>query len=170
MNKNLVIYFSRAGENIYDGAIKVIEKGNTEVIAEYIKEFTGADLFKVERLEDYADDYNTCMRESKEEHSSNARPELKKYLDSIEAYDTIYIGSPIYWGTMPNPMFTQLERLNWQGKNVRVFTTHEGNGLGKVLEDVKRVCYGANVLDNAIAIFGHEVNDAKEQIGQWINN
>ena len=170
MNRSLVIYFSRIGENIYDGSIKVIEKGNTEVIAEYIKEFTGADLFKVERKDDYASDYNTCMRESKEEFNSNARPELKNYLDSIDEYDTIYIGSPIYWGTMPNPMFTQLERLNWHGKNVRVFTTHEGNGLGKVLEDVKRVCYGANVNDNAIAILGHEVNDAKNQINTWINS
>ena len=168
MNKSLVIYFSRAGENIFNGEMRVLAKGNTEVIAEYIKEIIGADLFKVERLVDYANDYNTCMKESKEEHNSNARPELKNYLDSIEQYDTIYIGSPIYWGTMPNPLLTQLERLNWQGKTVRVFTTHEGNGLGKVVDDVRRACYGANVLDDSIAIMGHDVYNAKGQICKWL--
>lgn len=168
MNKSLVIYFSRADENIYNGEMRVLAKGNTEVIAEYIKDIIGADLFKVERKEDYAKDYNTCMKESKEEHNMNARPELKNYIDSIDQYDTIYIGSPIYWGTMPNPLLTQLERLNWQGKNVRVFTTHEGNGLGKVVEDVKRACYGANVLDDSIAILGHDVYNAKGQIYKWL--
>ena len=168
MNKSLVIYFSRAGENLFNGEMRMLSKGNTEVIAEYIKELDGADLFKVERKEDYANDYNTCMKESKEEHSNNARPELKNYLDSIDQYDTIYIGSPIYWGTMPNPLLTQLERLNWQGKTVRVFTTHEGNGLGKVVEDVRRACYGANVLDDALAILGHEVYNAKGLVCKWL--
>lgn len=43
--KSLIIYFSRAGENYSVGNIA---KGNTEVIAEYIKDLTNADMFKVE--------------------------------------------------------------------------------------------------------------------------
>ena len=165
--KSLVIYFSRADENY---SVGIIEKGNTEVIAEYIRDLIGADLFKVERKEPYAKDYDTCLLQSKEEKNTNARPELVRYLGSIDGYNTIYIGSPIYWGTMPNPMFTQLERLNWQGKTVRVFTTHEGNGLGQIPNDVKKVCVGANVLDNSIAIYGHEVANAetKEKIKEWL--
>lgn len=168
MNKNLVLYFSRADENIFDGDIKSIEKGNTEIIAEYIRDIIGADTFKVERKEPYSKDYNTCLLESKEEYNTNARPELAKYLDSLEQYDTIYIGSPIYWGTIPNPLLTQLERLNWQGKKIRVFITHEGNGLGRAYEDITNTCYGANFIGEAIAIFGHEVNDYKEKIEEWI--
>ena len=164
--KSLVIYFSRADENFSVGHIT---KGNTEVIAEYIKDFTGADLFKVERKIPYAKDYDTCLKETKVEKEQNARPELVKELGSIDGYDTIYIGSPIYWGTMPQPMFTQLEKLNFEGKNIRVFTTHEGNGLGNVLNDVKNICYNANVSDNAIAIFGHDVNNAREQVRVWID-
>ena len=139
-SKLLIIYFSRADENVTVG---YITKGNTEVIAEYIKEFTDADLFKVERKIPYARDYDTCLKESKEEKEMNARPELKTELTNIDGYDTIYIGAPIYWGTMPQPMFTQLEKLNWEGKNVKVFTTHEGNGIGNVLNDVKKICYNA---------------------------
>ena len=165
--KSLVIYFSRADENV---SVGYISKGNTEVIAEYIKEFTGADLFKVERKVPYARDYDTCLKESKEEKEQNQRPELARELNSLEGYDTIYIGAPIYWGTMPQPMFTQLEKLNFEGKNIKVFTTHEGNGIGSVLEDVKRICYNANVSDNALAIFGHEVANKKEEVGNWVNS
>ena len=165
--KSLVIYFSRADENF---SVGYITKGNTEVIAEYIKEFTDADLFKVERKIPYARDYDTCLKETKEEKEQNARPELINTLNSIEEYDTIYIGSPIYWGTMPQPMFTQLEKLNFEGKNIKVFTTHEGNGIGNVLNDVKSICYNANVSDNTLSIFGHEVKEKREEVRNWINN
>ena len=167
--KSLIVYFSRADENF---SVGYITKGNTEVIADYIKEFTGADTFKVERKTPYARDYDTCLKESKEEKEMDARPELLHELSNIDQYDTIYIGAPIYWGTMPQPMFTQLEKLNWHGKNIKVFTTHEGNELGKVLDDVKRICLGANISDNALAIFGHEaVNpESKEKVRVWLSN
>ena len=165
--KSIVIYFSRADENYSVGYIK---KGNTEVIAEYISELTNADMFKVERKIPYAKDYNTAIEEAKLEQQNDERPELVNMLDSIDEYETIYIGVPIYWGTMPQPMFTQLEKLNWTGKIVRVFTTHEGSGLGDVLADVKKVCVGANILDNSLAIYGHEVNSSKDKVENWLNN
>ena len=71
---------------------------------------------------------------------------------------------------MPQPMFTQLEKLNFEGKNIKVFTTHEGNGIGNVLNDVKSICYNANVSDNTLSIFGHEVKEKREEVRNWINN
>lgn len=162
--KSLVIYFSRADENY---AVGYIEKGNTEVIAEYIQELTGADLFKVEPEKPYSKKYKTCCDEAIKEKRENARPELKKYLEDISDYDVIYIGSPIYWGTMPMSMFTQLEKLNFTGKIIKVFTTHEGSGLGTVVADVKRICKGANVLDS-LSIQGSLVHESKGKVENWI--
>ncbi len=163
--KSLVIYFSRADENY---AVGYIDKGNTEVIAEYIKDFTGADLFKVEGVKGYSADYNTCIEEAKQKQIVNERPELKSYIDDISEYEVIYIGAPVYWGTMPQEMFTQLERLDFTGKIVRVFTTHEGSGLANIPSDVKKICKGANVLDDGLAIRGALVNEAKDIVENWI--
>ena len=163
--KSIVIYFSRADENY---SVGYQEKGNTEVIAEYIKDFIGADLFKVERKNPYPKDYQTCIKEAKEEQLNNERPELIRELDSIDNYDVIYVGSPIYWGTMPQPMFTQLEKLNWDGKIVKPFTTHEGSGLANVVSDLKRICIGSDVKEG-LAIYGHDVLNAKEEVEKWIN-
>lgn len=63
--KSLIIYFSRADENYFGGEIKYIDKGNTEVIAEYIKELVVADIFKVEPVNPYPTNYTECIEEAK---------------------------------------------------------------------------------------------------------
>ena len=163
--KSLVIYFSRADENY---AVGYINKGNTEVVAEFIEEITGADMFKVEGVQGYSADYNTCIEEAKQRQQNDERPELKSYLDDISKYEVIYIGAPVYWGVMPQEMVTQLEKLDFNGKTVRIFTTHEGSGLGSIPSQVKRLCIGANVLDDSIAIRGADCKNARNKVENWV--
>ncbi len=162
--KSIVIYFSRADENY---AVGYIDKGNTEVIAEYIKDLTGAELFKVERKKPYAKDYNSCIKEAQIEQERNERPELVKVLPSIDGYEVVYVGSPIYWGGLPQPMLTQLEKLNFKGKIVRPFTTHEGSGLGNIPNQLKSICKDAEVL-GGLAIRGSSVHSAKNKVAEWV--
>ena len=125
-------------------------------------------MFKVERKEPYAKEYMTCINEAQDEQNLDARPKLVKELDNIDEYDVIYTGSPVWWGVLPQPMVTQLEKLNFEGKTVKVFTTHEGSGLGSIPSQVRRLCTGANVLDNSLAIQGSSVNNAKSKVEDWI--
>ncbi len=165
--KSLVIYFSRVDENYFGGQMKYITKGNTEVIAEYISDITGADLFKVERKKDYVKDYRTCIEEAKVEQRNNELPELKAYLDDISDYDVIFIGGPIYWGTLPQPMFTELSRLNFDGKIIMPFSTHEGSGLASIVRDIKKYAPNANIK-SGLAIVGSNVYQSKDKVERWI--
>ena len=162
MGKALIIYFSRADENY---AVGYIDKGNTEVAAEFVRELTGADMFKAEPSVPYAKDYNTCIRQAKE-RIGNAP--IKEKLTDISAYDTIYVMSPIYWGTYAPELETALSGLDFRGKTVRVISTHEGSGLGDMVSDVRRVCVGADVQKNGLAIKGSRVKDAKKTIADWL--
>ena len=162
--KSLIIYFSRADENYNVG---VIEKGNTEVIAEYIKNITNGDLFKVEPANPYSKNYMECIEEAKVRTSTHNAP-IKESIPDITDYEVIYIGSPIYWGGMPEELFTALKEKDFTGKTIRVFTTHEGSGLSSVPSQVKSICTGANVMDDAIAIQGSEVYNSKEIIEEWV--
>lgn len=164
---DLIIYFSRNGENYLGGELKNLEKGNTEVIAEYIQEFTGAEMFKVEAAEDYPEDYMQCIDVAKKELESDARPELKDSLDGIDAYDRIFIGFPNWWGTFPMAMFTQLEKLDFAGKTVKPFVTHEGSGFGNAEKDLKKICQGADIK-KGLSIPGAEVHDAKGMVKLWV--
>lgn len=160
--KSLIIYFSRADENY---AVGYVDKGNTEYVAEYVRDLTNADMFKVEPLVPYAKDYQTCIKEAKE-RIGNAP--IKEEIGDISSYEVIYIMSPIYWGTYAPEVETAIKNLDFTGKTIRVITTHEGSGLANVVSDVKRICKGANVLDDAIAIKGTDAKDSKSKIESWV--
>lgn len=162
MGKSLIIYFSRADENY---AVGYIDKGNTEIVAEYVQELTGADMFRVEPLVPYAKDYMMCIKEAKK-RIGNAP--IKEKPADISAYDTVFVMSPIYWGTYAPEMETALEGLDFSGKTVRVISTHEGSGLANMVSDVKRVCRGANVLKNGLAIQGSQARSSRSKVAEWL--
>lgn len=169
MTKSLIIYFSRAGNNYSNNGITFIEKGNTEVIAEYIQELTDADMFKVEALNEYPEDYMECTEVAKEELNNDERPELKEYLDNISEYDVIYIGYPNWWSTLPMPLWTQLEKLDFSGKTVKPFVTHEGSGMGRSANDIGKLCPGAEIGDG-LSIQGSYVSQSKDKVEHWVKN
>lgn len=165
--KAIVLYFSRAGQNYFGGKIVNLSKGNTTVVAEYIRDITGADLFEVQSTKEYPDDYNDCTDVAKDELRKDARPAVRQMPGDLSGYDTVFIGGPIWWGTYPMPMFTVLEKIDWANKTVLPFSTHEGSGLGDVERDIKRLCVGARIKPG-LAIYGSSVNEAKNNIENWI--
>ena len=164
--KSIVIYFSRADENYFDGEMRYIDKGNTEVIAEYIRDYIGADMFKVEPLNPYPVEYMKCIEEAKVRTREHNAP-IKENIPDISSYEVIYVGSPIYWGGMPEELFTALKGHDYSGKIIRPFTTHEGSGLSGVPGQLKEICIGAEVLDG-LAIVGSQVNNSKQKVEEWI--
>lgn len=167
MSKKLIAFYSRADENYVNGLIKTLDVGHTEVAAGIIKELTGADLFRIEQVKPYSKDYNECIAQAQADQQKNARPELKNRFETLDEYDVIYLGYPNYWSTMPMAVFTFLEYLDFSGKTIRPFCTHEGSGLGSSLNDIKKLCPTAKV-EKGLAIRGGSVSRAKKDIEKWI--
>ncbi|MBD5499288.1 MAG: flavodoxin [Lachnospiraceae bacterium] len=167
MAKNLIVFYSRADENYVNGMIKHLDIGNTEVAAGIIEKFIDADMFKIEQLQAYAKDYNTCIAQAQEDQRRDARPELKAYPDSIDGYETIYLGYPNYWSTMPMAVFTFLEHFDFSGKTIKPFCTHEGSGMGSSERDIRRLCPNAKV-EKGLAIRGGSVKQAEKEIERWL--
>jgi flavodoxin len=167
MAKDLIVYFSRKGNNYVNGSIKDLPVGNTEVAARLIQEITGADMFQIDPVIEYNADYRLCTEEAQSDKNKNARPEFKNVPDSITEYDTIYLGYPNYWGTMPMHVWTFLEKFDFTGKTIKPFCTHEGSGMGNSESDIKKLCPGAKV-EKGLAIQGGSVSGAKGTIEKWI--
>lgn len=167
MSKKLIAFYSRADENYVNGAMKMLEVGNTEAAADMIKELTGADMYKIEQVKPYSKSYNACIAEAKEDQQKDVRPELKNYPDSINEYDVIYLGYPNYWGTMPMAVFTFLEHFDFTGKIIKPFCTHEGSGMGSSVADIKKLCPKATV-ENGLAIHGGSVHKSIKTIEDWV--
>ncbi|MBR1930315.1 MAG: NAD(P)H-dependent oxidoreductase [Lachnospiraceae bacterium] len=166
MAKNLVIYYSRKGNNYVNGSIKNLAKGNTEVVAEFIANAVGADLFEVETVKAYDTDYMRCTEEAKAELRENARPELVKYLESVAEYEHIVVAGPCWWGTYPCAIFTQLEKLDFTGKTVFPVMTHEGSGMGSSAQDLKKYCKGATV-GKGLAVHGADAPKSEGVVADW---
>ena len=167
MAKKLIAFFSRADENYFGGSMKYIEVGNTEIVVDKIKERIDADIFKIEMKNPYAKDYITCIEEAKKDKKNNARPELISLPDSIDGYDTIILGYPNYWGTMPMVVFTFLEAFDFSGKTILPLCTNEGSGMGSSESDIKKICSGTDVK-KGLPLNGSSVNRADAQIERWL--
>lgn len=166
MAKNLILYYSRKGENYVNGSVKNLAKGNTEIVAEFIQKAVGGDLFEIETAKEYSADYHKCTEEAKKELQEGARPELKQALDSIADYDNIFVCGPCWWGTFPMAVFTQLEKLDFTGKKVLAVMTHEGSGLGSCERDLKKICRGAS-FGRGLAVHGADAAKSESAVASW---
>ena len=92
MSGNLIIYYSRKGQNYVNGSIRELSKGNTEIVAEFIQKAVGGDLFEVEPVRNYSASYMTCIREAQAEQRAGERPAVKRMPENLGDYDTIFIG------------------------------------------------------------------------------
>jgi flavodoxin len=167
MTKELIVYFSRTGNNYVNGSVKKLSVGNTEVAAKMLQEITGAAMFQIEPNIEYSEDYNVCIQEAQRDKKADARPEFKDAPGSIAEYDVIYLGYPNYWGTMPMHLWTFLEKYDFAGKTIKPFCTHEGSGMGSSESDIKKLCPTAKV-EKGLAIHGGSVGGAKAAIEKWI--
>lgn len=166
--KILIAYFSRADENYNVGTVAV---GNTEFLASHIKNYLGEDVdaFKIETIYDYPKDYDECTKVAQEEKNQNARPEYKGNID-VSKYDTIFLGYPIWWGTVPMVVNTFLESQEFSGKTVYLFSTHEGSGNAGTFTHIDGKLTTANVDTNGLSMRGTAAreNSAKDSVETWL--
>ena len=167
--KILVAFFSRTGENY---AVGHIEKGNTHIVADIIADETKGELFRIEPVTPYPEHYTECTEVAKQELNDKCRPAIL-HDKTVEDYDIIFIGYPNWWGDMPMPVYTFIEKHIWQGKTVIPFCTHEGSGLSSTETKLKNACKGATVL-NGLAIRGTTAQQKQEQtkrtVKEWLSN
>lgn len=166
MAEILTVYFSRRGQNYWKGGIRDLPRGNTEIVAEMIREAVGGDLFRVETVRPYAADYYRCTEEARQELRANARPALKACPETLDAYDTVFVGYPNWWGTMPMAMAAFLERYDLSGKRLIPFCTNEGSGLGRSVEDLRSLCPAGRV-ERGLSIPGHLAAESGPQVMAW---
>jgi flavodoxin len=151
--KILVVYFSHSG--------------NTREIANQIHKIVGDDIFEIQSVKTYPDDYDAVVKQARQELDSGYKAALKEKVDNFESYDLIFIGYPIWWGTFPAPVKTFLSEYDFSGKTLVPFCTHEGSGLGNSVYDIQKLCPKSKLL-NGLAIRGGAVKTAQDKVSEWL--
>ena len=166
--KCLIAYFSRAGNNYVSGNIVNLPVGNTEVVAKMIQEITEGDIFRIDAVNSYPEDYMETTEVAQKELRDDARPELSSHVENMDSYNVIFMGYPNWWGTMPMPVFTFMEEYDFSRKTIIPFCTHEGSGLGHSEKDIAKTCTESTVLKGQ-DIHGSRVNAAKKDVTNWLD-
>lgn len=151
--KTLIVYFSHSG--------------NTKKIAQFIQETLNCDTFEVVPAKAYPTDYDALVNLAREEKNAHFRPEITGTIPTIDSYQTIFVGYPSWWGTMPMPLFTFLEQINCNGKAIVPFTTHEGSRFGQSLRDLQNLCPNAALFDG-FETRGSRSANAKQDVQAWL--
>jgi len=156
MSKKLVAYFSASGI--------------TEKVAKQIAELTKADIYEIKPKVPYTeadlDWMNKSSRSSMEMKNLSFRPEMADNNIDISAYDTIYLGFPIWWYIAPTIVNTFLEKHDFSGKKIVLFATSGGSGLGKTAQHLK-----PSVSKDTIIVEGKILNSASsEDIKTWLES
>ncbi|MDR1051660.1 MAG: flavodoxin [Deltaproteobacteria bacterium] len=144
MSKNLIAYFTHTGR--------------TRRAAEQIQKAAGGDLFAAEVILPYPQDHNTLIDQAKVEIEAGYKPVLKTDPPDVSGYDTVFVGSPNWWGTIAPPVATLLSSVNLAGKRLIPFVTHGGGGLNRTVADIKKLAPGARVEKGLDANLGEKIS------------
>lgn len=127
---------------------------NTKDVAEAILSKTGGDIFRIETVQSYPEEYRATTAQAKREINEGFRPELKGKIDNIAQYDIIFIGSPNWWGTIAPAVSSFLADYDLKGKTVIPFITHGGGGVQNTITDLTAQCNGCSVKQNGWVGYG----------------
>ena len=160
--------FSRPGLHYVQGTILSLPVGNTEVAAKKIQVLTDGELFHI-ATHAYPEDNSRCIEAAKQELHGNTRPPVIGAVTDMDAFSTVLLGYPNWWGIMSMAVHTFLEQYDFAGKRITPFCTHEGSSMGRSVNDIARLCSDAEMLPGC-AIPGYAVAKAGGALRDGLND
>jgi len=153
-DKTLIVYYSYTDD--------------TRKLANMIHERVGGDILEIQPLELYPDDYNAAYAQGRKEVEGRIKPQLNNNFKDISEYGTIYLGSPIWFGTIAPPVASFLYGQSLAGKTIIPFCTYDGLGTGQSNEEIARLSPNARIAEG-FAVKRTEVAKAREALDEWLN-
>lgn len=144
--------------------------GNTQYVAQTIQERVGVDMFRIEPEKAYPNDHDELVDLASEEQEDKARPALKEKIETIDQYETIFLGYPNWWGDMPMILYSFLDETDLAGKTIIPFNTHGGSGFSDTINSIKKEEPDATVIEDGYSVNRDDAADSKEAVIEWLND
>jgi flavodoxin len=165
-NKILIVYLSRTS--------------NTKAIAEIIQDNVGGKLVALELQNPYPENYKAIVEQVAKENETGFLPPLKTKIDSIEEYDTVFVGFPTWAMQLPPTMKSFLKQYDLRGKMIIPFNTNAGYGIGSTFDTVKELCPNSTVPEGfsikggierdgiLFVMEGEKEGEARLEVQKWL--
>lgn len=143
--------------------------GNTRGVAKEIQRQTGFDAIEIELVRPYSTNYNTVLNEAQRDQHNQARPALKTKIDLKKwaEYDTIILGYPNWWASIPMPIATLLESYDFAGKTIIPFCSHGGGKFGQSITAISKIAPRA-ILKEGLSIHYSGGGSLQKDVEKWL--
>lgn len=139
--------------------------GNIGLVADMIANATGGELFSILTTEQYPDNYDDTLDAAQAEKGS--RPELASHIDSLDSYDTVFLGYPNWWGDMPMAVYSFLDEYDLSGKTIVPFVSSGGSGFSSTIRAIENAEPDATVLEG-LSISASRALQAEDDVADWL--
>lgn len=152
--KTLIVYYSYTG--------------NTKTIAEKIHKEIGGDIAEIKTVVPYKGNYNSIVEQGKKEVNQGYMPEIEPLGVNLKEYDTIILGTPVWWYTFAPAVKTFLEQNDFSDKTIYSFATN-GGWIGHTFKDIEKACAGASIKQELNIQFNeNNLYTPEYKIENWI--
>lgn len=178
--KILIAYFTRANNvDTLEGVDAVTSAsinlrngeyvGNTELLALWIQEKAGGDLFSIEVAEPYSSDYDETDAQANREQQENAHPALAAQVDNLEDYSIVFLGFPNWYYDMPMAVYSFLEGHDLAGKTIIPFCTSGGGRFSNSLSTIAALQPDAEVVQDGLALMHNSsLLNSQDDVNEWL--
>lgn len=178
-NKVLIAYFTWADNTVVEKpeevdvdastSASVLAPGNAAMMAGWIQEETGGDLFSIQVEDPYSSDYDTCLDRAADEKAEDARPNLKTHVEDMDDYDIVFLGFPNWWGEAPRIMDTFVESYDFTDKTIIPFCTSISSGIGSSANTLASLAGSGNWTSGQSFGESEDADTVIEWAGQYQN-
>jgi flavodoxin len=154
---------SQASVNLVNGKYA----GNTELLAEWIQQEVGGDLFSIKTVTQYSADYDTSVNQGQKENREKARPALASRVSNMEKYDIVFVGFPNWWYDMPMAVYTFLDTYDLSGKTIVPFSTSGGSGFSGSIKTIQGLEPKA-IVREGLTVRDSQSLQGKQAVKSWL--
>lgn len=172
--KVLVAYFSWADNTVQNPDVDAVTSpsvtvpGDVALLAGWVQEGTGGDLFSIQVTEPYSNDWDECLERANEEKGNNTRPELKETVADMNTYDVVFLGYPNWWYSAPMAVLSFIEEHDLAGKTVYLFCSHGTGGLAGSVQDISAELPDSTISDNVFDVYEEDAASSKSEVQSWL--
>lgn len=178
----LVAYFSHASNTVVPAgsadavtSASIIRQdngtsvGNSQIIADWIAELTGGDLYAIQTTYTYPQDYDALVSVGEGQDIDGILPAMLTHPENLEQYSYVYLVSPVWHFSMPAPVRSFLLDNDLSGKTIFAFAVNAGSSFGSMIEELEQYEPGADILEG-ISVNQNNVLDSKPEVSETVRS
>ena len=147
--------------------------GNTEQVADEIRKQLDCDILEVEPETPYENNYNAMLERAREELDAIRQgnyPNIRTTVDNFDDYEMIFVGYPIWYGSMATPMqsFLHTHASKLAGKRITLFATSGSSGISTSVSEARNLCLESEFIDRTLLLTSSSLSQMERRVAEWL--